>query len=71
MDNFERWNVGDPESALPTAKNIRHEPPGRAERNSFLLGQNAGGKTLILQVSNPPVSDTLFDHSHDSRQTNQ
>jgi hypothetical protein len=31
----------------------------------LLISQNAEGKTLILQASNPPVSDTLFDHFHD------
>ena len=41
-------------------------------RNSFLIGQNAGGKTLILQVYNPPVSDPLFDSSPAQRlQINQ
>jgi hypothetical protein len=37
----------------------------------FLIGQNAGGKTLIFQASNPAVSDALFDHSYDRRQQNQ
>jgi hypothetical protein len=34
---------------------------------SFLIGQNAGGKTLILQASSPAVYDTLFDSSQAQR----
>ena len=33
----------------------------------MLIGQNAGGKTLILQASSPAVSDTLFDSSQAER----
>jgi hypothetical protein len=38
-----------------------------SERISILIGQNAGGKTLILQASSPAVSDTLFDSSQAQR----
>jgi hypothetical protein len=34
-----------------------------SERIFFVMGQNAGGMTLILQASSPAVSDTLFDSS--------
>ena len=57
--------------ALPMSYNIRLYLHWLSERLSFLIGQNGGGKTLILQASNLPVSDTLFDHSHDIRQKNQ
>jgi hypothetical protein len=40
-------------------------------RESFLIGQNAGGMTLILQASSPAVSDTLFDSSQAQRLQNQ
>src|SRR5262245_10928412 len=42
-----------------------------SERISILIGQNAGGKTLILQASSPAVSDTLFDSSQAQRLQNQ
>ena len=38
---------------------------------SFLIGQNAGGKTLILQASSPAISATLFDSSQAQRLQNQ
>jgi hypothetical protein len=38
---------------------------------SFVIDQNAGEKTLILQVSSPAVSDTLFDSSQAQRLQNQ
>jgi hypothetical protein len=38
---------------------------------SFLIGSNAGGKTLILQASSPAVSDTLFDSPQAQRLQNQ
>jgi hypothetical protein len=38
---------------------------------SFVMDQNAGEKTLILQVSNAAVADTLFDSSHAQRSQNQ
>src|SRR5262249_45060361 len=42
-----------------------------SERISLLIGQKAGGKTLILQASSPAVSDTLFDSSQAQRLQNQ
>jgi hypothetical protein len=36
-----------------------------------VIGQNAGGKTLILQASSPAVSDTLLDSSQAQRLQNQ
>src|SRR6266446_8519727 len=44
---------------------------GLSERISFVIGQNAGGKTLILQASSPAVSDTLFDSSQAQRLQHQ
>jgi hypothetical protein len=40
-------------------------------RISFLIDQNAGEKTLILQAANPAVSDTLFDSSQAQKLQNQ
>jgi len=34
-----------------------------SERIFILIGQNTGGKTLILQASSSAVSNTLFDSS--------
>ena len=39
--------------------------------NPILIGQNSGGKTLILQASSPAVSDTLFDSSQAQRLQDQ
>jgi hypothetical protein len=36
-----------------------------------VIGQNAGGKTLILQASSPAISATLFDSSQAQRLQNQ
>jgi hypothetical protein len=42
-----------------------------SERIFFLIDQNVGEKTLILQASNPAVSDTLFDSSQAQKLQNQ
>src|SRR5262249_36810000 len=42
-----------------------------SERISFMIDQNAGEKTLILQASSPAISDTLFDNFHAQRLQNQ
>jgi hypothetical protein len=53
--------------ALPTSYNTKPYLHWLSERVSLLIGQNAGGKTLILQASSPVVSDTLFDSSQAQR----
>jgi hypothetical protein len=52
---------------LLTAKNTRRSLSCLSERISILIGQNAGGKALILQAFIPAVSDTLFDSSQAQR----
>jgi hypothetical protein len=57
--------------ALLTVQSTMRELTYLSERISILIGQNAGGKTLILQASSPAVSDTLFDSSQAQKLQNQ
>jgi hypothetical protein len=53
--------------ALLTSYNTKPYLHWLSGRISLLIGQNAGGKTLILQASSPAISDTLFDSSQAQR----
>jgi hypothetical protein len=65
-----RMDVGQGQ-ALPTSYNTMRYLCCLSERISILIGQNAGGRSLILQASSPAVSDTLFDNSQAQRLQNQ
>jgi hypothetical protein len=57
--------------ALPTPLNTIRYLHCLSERISFVIDQNAGEKTLILQAPSPAVSDTLVDSSQAQGLQNQ
>src|SRR6266704_3189911 len=69
-DNFERDGTSKATSDFPNCPGCNALAGLSIRKAFFVIGENAGVKTLIFRLLPPPCVDTLCDRSHNRRQKN-